>query len=107
MRTPTSLNHFLEKANRTRERGAHRETILAGICSTLSTNNAGAFLVEPSPDYSGAGVRKVPGIGVGVDDSFLDAIRNNTATGIILVEGRTASSYYPLTFEIRLEGEWR
>lgn len=77
---------------------------LAGICTTLTTNNAGAFLVSDQPDYSAATTYKIPAKGAALPAAFVNALRADPAKGILLLEGRNASTQ-PLVLELIREGE--
>ncbi|MGI6495418.1 MAG: hypothetical protein ACOX5G_04910 [Kiritimatiellia bacterium] len=82
---------------------SQKNTALAYVPTALSTNDAGAFLVSDVAGLASAATRKITNAGVAIPGSFVDAVRADPSKGVILVEGRAATSE-PLVAEIWRNG---
>jgi hypothetical protein len=83
---------------------SHDADALNYVTTGLSTNNAGSYLVSEVAGLASAATRKITREGTALPDAFVDSIRADPAKGIILIEGRAATSS-PLVLEIWREGK--
>ena len=82
----------------------HDANALAYVQTGLTTNDAGSFLVSDVAGLASAETRRITGEGVNLPDAFVDSLRADPSKGIILIEGRAATSS-PLVAEIWREGK--
>jgi hypothetical protein len=81
----------------------HAGDALAYVPTALSTNDAGAFLVAEVTGIASAATRKITADGVALPGIFADAVRADPSKGVILIEGRAATTE-PLVLEIWRKG---
>ena len=81
----------------------HTGDALAYVPTALSTNDAGAFLVSDVAGLASAATRKITAAGVALPGTFIDAVRADPSKGVILIEGRAATTE-PLVLEIWRKG---
>jgi hypothetical protein len=81
----------------------HARDALAYVPTALSTNDAGAFLVAEVTGIASAATRKITADGVALPGVFADAVRADPSKGVILIEGRAATTE-PLVLEIWRKG---
>ena len=82
----------------------HARDALAYVPTALSTNDAGAFLVTEVTGIASAATRKITADGVALPGVFADAVRADPSKGVILIEGRAATTE-PLVLEIWRKGK--
>ncbi|MDD3585226.1 MAG: alpha/beta hydrolase [Kiritimatiellae bacterium] len=82
----------------------HTGDALAYVPTALSTNDAGAFLVAEVTGIASAATRKITADGVALPGIFADAVRADPSKGVILIEGRAATTE-PLVLEIWRKGK--
>jgi pimeloyl-ACP methyl ester carboxylesterase len=82
----------------------HDRNALAYVPTALSTNDAGAFLVAEVTGIASAATRKITADGVALPGVFADAVRADPSKGVILIEGRAATTS-PLVLEIWRKGK--
>ena len=83
---------------------SQKNNALAYVQTSLSTNDAGSFLVSEVAGLDSAETRKITADGVTLPGSFVDAVRADPSKGVILIEGR-AETGEPLVLEIRRGGK--
>lgn len=76
------------------------DSAVSWISTLLTTNTAGTYLTDTNFPYASAETRIASPEGSDCPPFFIEAIRNNPACGILLIEGRTESEK-PLVVEIR------
>jgi len=82
----------------------HARDALACVPTALSTNDAGSFLVSDVAGLASAATRKITAAGVALPGTFVDALRADPSKGVILIEGRAATTS-PLVAEIWRDGK--
>ncbi len=103
-RSLEKIEELLGSGGRIEIKLRHAGNALAYVPTSLSTNDAGAFLVSDVAGLASAATRKITAAGVALPGTFVDALRADPSKGVILIEGRAATTS-PLVAEIWRDGK--
>lgn len=103
-RSLEKIEELLGSGGRIEIKLRHAGNALAYVPTSLSTNDAGAFLVSDVAGLASAATRKITAAGVALPGTFVEALRADPSKGVILIEGRAATTS-PLVAEIWRDGK--